>query len=80
MIGYQFTDLDILTPYLNVRQTRHELDETLEHRHVTDGNELLPDVEDYLQERGGVLIPRRTKVRAAPIRSPNNVIILTFPV
>ena len=47
--------------YLNVRQTRHELDETLEHRHVTDGDELLPDVEDDLQERGGVLIPRRDK-------------------
>ena len=46
-----------MTAYLYVRQTRHELDETLEHRHVTDGDELLPDVEDDLQERGGVLIP-----------------------
>ena len=44
--------------YLDMRQTRHKLDQALEHRHVTDGDQLLPDVEDDLQEGGGVLIPK----------------------
>ena len=42
-----------------MRQTRHELYEALEHRHVADGDQLLPDVEDDLQEGGGVLIPKK---------------------
>ena len=58
LIGYQFTDLDI-NAHLYMRQTRHELYEALEHRHVADGDQLLPDVEDDLQEGCRVLIPKR---------------------
>ena len=48
----------IETAYLYMCKTRDELDEALEHRHVADGDQLLPDVEDYLEQGGGVLIPR----------------------
>lgn len=48
----------IKTAYLYMRETRDELDEALEHRHVADGDQLLPDVEDYLEQGGGVLVPR----------------------
>ena len=44
-----------------MRQTRHELYEALEHRHVADGDQLLPDVEDDFQEGCSVLIPTRSK-------------------
>ena len=60
LIGYQLPDLGI-NAHLYMRQTRHELYEALEHRHVADGDQLLPDVEDDLQEGRSVLIPKRSK-------------------
>ena len=38
-------------------ETRDQLNQTLEHGHVTDGHQLLPDVEDDLEQGGCVLVP-----------------------
>ena len=70
LIGYQLKITDLfrvlicvfrLLAYLHMRETRYELDEALEHRHVADGDKLFPDVKDDLKQGGSVLVPKRDK-------------------
>ena len=49
--------------YLHLCETRDELYQALEHGHVADGDQLLPDVEDDLQQRRRVLILAELDVR-----------------
>ena len=44
-------------------ETRDELYQALEHGHVADGDQLLPDVEDDLQQRRRVLVLAELDVR-----------------
>ena len=49
--------------YLHLCETRDELYQALEHGHVADGDQLLPDVEDDLQQRRRVLVLAELDVR-----------------
>ena len=57
------TKQKICEQYLHLCETRDELYQALEHGHVADGDQLLPDVEDDLQQRRRVLVLAELDVR-----------------